>query len=167
MPGQPDRLSEETSKKTCKLCGNEKELKEFYLKSHEGSNRYNKCKSCYTAYIRQYRKEHKEAYNATQKKHWNKFRDRNTIRHKERKYGLERGEFQKLIESQNNQCAICGEGLIGNGHLDHDHETGRVRGILCKQCNTGLGNFRDNQELLQNASKYLRMRQSDLTRKES
>jgi len=64
--------------------------------------------------------------------------------------------YYKLLEQQNKKCAICG----GDGggrvlNLDHDHETGKVRGLLCHHCNIALGNFRDNISSLISAAKYL------------
>lgn len=59
-------------------------------------------------------------------------------------------------------CEICGvvstdaEGRWGNLHIDHNHETGEVRGVLCTTCNTGLGQFKDSPELLEKAAAYLR-----------
>lgn len=73
-------------------------------------------------------------------------------------YGITREEFNKLIELQNNKCAIC---LVdkptgkGDWHIDHDHITGKIRGLLCHHCNTGLGLFKDNVELLTKAQSYL------------
>jgi hypothetical protein len=70
--------------------------------------------------------------------------------------------IDKIQETQNNLCAICHkpERQILNGKLkllnqDHDHESGRLRGFLCMDCNTGLGKFHDNVEYLKSAIEYL------------
>lgn len=73
-------------------------------------------------------------------------------------YGLAKGERQKMLEEQRGLCAICEQmprtkrGL----HLDHNHETGQNRGLLCHGCNVAIGNFGDDIELLQKAIKYLK-----------
>lgn len=60
-------------------------------------------------------------------------------------------------------CGICGSAKVGcskrygNFHVDHDHRTGRIRGLLCQGCNVGLGAFRDNPETLAKAIEYLRL----------
>lgn len=53
-------------------------------------------------------------------------------------------------------CDLCGKPVFKNWQLDHDHENGKIRGWLCKQCNTGLGNLGDNLESLQKAVNYLK-----------
>jgi hypothetical protein len=66
--------------------------------------------------------------------------------------------YRELLEEQNGVCAICGNGQV-SGHsrlfVDHDHQTGEIRGLLCGPCNSGLGMFRDNLEALKSATKYL------------
>jgi len=75
------------------------------------------------------------------------------------KYGLSLSEFDNLLLAQNNRCAICNQPLDlqnpNNVHIDHSHLTRIVRGILCRNCNLGIGFFRDNPEYLRNAIKYL------------
>lgn len=78
-----------------------------------------------------------------------------SLRHRLKPYGLGPEDFQRLLAEQNNVCAICGGGarrLV----LDHDHRTGRVRGILCCVCNLALGSFGDSEEVLVRAAGYLR-----------
>jgi hypothetical protein len=61
-----------------------------------------------------------------------------------------------MLYKQGGKCGICGS--VSNGKrlaIDHDHETGRVRGLLCQQCNTALGLFKDQVELLKKAIDYL------------
>lgn len=61
-----------------------------------------------------------------------------------------------MLDEQNWTCPIClGELTVKNAHVDHDHVTGTVRGILCFNCNGGLGQFRDTAESLRRAALYL------------
>lgn len=70
-----------------------------------------------------------------------------------RKYGIRDADYQKMLTDQNKRCAICGTetGLV----VDHCHVSRKVRGLLCHNCNIGLGQFKDNIRLLQHAQKYL------------
>lgn len=77
-------------------------------------------------------------------------------------YGLSEEQYRAMQDNQKGCCTICGESLLysnttdGNDMcIDHDHLTGKVRGLLCRVCNIGLGAFRDNPELLKNAALYL------------
>ena len=80
------------------------------------------------------------------------------------RYGLNKLQQKQLLESQNNACAICEEDVklhVGNnfnGVIDHNHETGKVRGVLCGHCNVALGKLESNGKLdkfIENASDYL------------
>lgn len=75
-----------------------------------------------------------------------------------KQYGITLEEYQNMIKKQNNVCKICG-GKSKTGKrltIDHDHQTGKVRGLLCFNCNTGLGHFKDDYSLLLLAAKYLK-----------
>ncbi|MET7470934.1 endonuclease VII domain-containing protein [Micromonospora sp. NPDC005686] len=74
--------------------------------------------------------------------------------HLRRRYGVGEKEFQELLAEQGGVCAICRR--PDPEHLDHDHRTGWVRGILCFNCNGGLGQFKDNADVLARAITYLR-----------
>ena len=74
--------------------------------------------------------------------------------HPRRRSGVRLVEFDELIAAQDGRCAICD--APDPEHLDHDHRTGWVRGILCFNCNGGLGQFRDSPELLAQAVSYLK-----------
>ncbi len=64
-------------------------------------------------------------------------------------------EFYNTLQKQDNKCAICGRELTIKACADHDHSTGKFRGILCVNCNTALGSFRDSVTILANAINYL------------
>lgn len=76
------------------------------------------------------------------------------------KYGLTLHSYAKMLAEQKHRCAICGKDIETvkdkvNSHIDHCHELGHTRGILCPSCNAGIGNFKDDEGLLKNAIKYL------------
>jgi hypothetical protein len=81
-------------------------------------------------------------------------KNRNLIRN----YGITLEDYNKMFGEQNGCCAICGkhqQDLKASLHVDHNHTTGAVRGLLCHHCNVGLGHFEDNITLLSNAIAYL------------
>ncbi len=74
-----------------------------------------------------------------------------------KKYGLTPAEYDRLFSDQSGKCAICDETpMTKKGPVvDHGHETGKVRGILCQRCNTAIGMLRDDPMLLRKAATYL------------
>lgn len=76
-------------------------------------------------------------------------------------YGLTPEDVASMIAAQNNRCAICGDIMRGprNQHIDHDHRTGKIRGVLCCKCNTSLGYLEHPnwREWLVKAEAYLRL----------
>jgi len=75
-----------------------------------------------------------------------------------RKYGFGIERFNEMFAAQNGCCAICGRHqteFVKGLAVDHDHDTGAIRQLLCPNCNVGLGSFRDNIGLLAKAIKYL------------
>ena len=81
-----------------------------------------------------------------------------------RNYGIRLGEFDELMKIQNGVCGICesSKSLDRNGNqarlcVDHDHQTGMVRGLLCSTCNSALGLFKDDARLLTRALMWIRM----------
>ena len=80
------------------------------------------------------------------------------------KYGIDASAYQRMLLEQNSLCRICGQnetvrharsGKRRSLAIDHDHKTGAVRGLLCSNCNIGIGSFRDNSFLLMKAAAYL------------
>jgi len=74
-----------------------------------------------------------------------------------RAYGIEWEQFEEMWEDQDESCAICKTPFKDTSEacVDHSHDTGEVRGLLCNQCNNGLGRFMDNITILQSAITYL------------
>lgn len=82
-----------------------------------------------------------------------------------RNYGIDEKELERMKESQDNKCSLCGSQgfLIGKkGHheklaVDHCHKTGKVRSLLCHNCNRALGLLQDDPDLMERAADYIRM----------
>lgn len=78
------------------------------------------------------------------------------------RYGLTPEQYDEMLAAQDGACALCAEKPKPGGikaasklHVDHDHETGKIRALLCNRCNQGLGYFRDDTALMQRASLYV------------
>lgn len=93
---------------------------------------------------------------------WKLEQKKRSLRHVLRRRGMAESDYQKMVEDQNNLCAICGKAetkikrhQVCRLSLDHDHETGAIRGLLCDSCNRGLGFFGDSTTNLWRAFNYL------------
>ena len=71
-------------------------------------------------------------------------------------YGLTLEEYEAMLDEQIGVCAICKTSGEGNLAVDHDHKTGKIRGLLCKKCNSALGFFGDDYQLVKTAESYMR-----------
>jgi hypothetical protein len=112
---------------------------------------------------RLWKKQHKASVNATNRR----WREKNPAKIERatrasnlvRRFGLTLAEYEAKLAGQNGACAICGRTTDVRGRrfaVDHDHQTGKIRGLLCFRCNNGLGCYDDNELLLLRALKYLR-----------
>lgn len=88
------------------------------------------------------------------------YAERRAAEHRLRKYGVTREEFDRMLKEQDGKCAICktfepGPRALSTLQVDHDHETGKVRGLLCQACNTLIGKAREDVTILMAAALYL------------
>lgn len=132
--------------KVCTRCKEEKPLSEFARRSSKEPWLKSACKGCHRERAKSYWKA-KPLPKEIQ-------RERNL----RKSFGIGVEEYNKMLDAQEGCCAICGtkECVTGrNFAVDHDHKTGKIRGLLCQFCNTALGKFQDDKEILSNAIKYL------------
>jgi hypothetical protein len=130
--------------KECSSCNQLLSRDNFYTDNSRKDGITSYCKPCKLNINNRWRENNPDAMKKSQ---------RNTRR--KLSYGITAEEYENLLISQNYMCAIC---LIKIGHeaaVDHCHETLKVRGLLCRTCNAGLGMFKDNQVFLNNAIVYL------------
>lgn len=150
----------------CKKCSFEKDIKEFAsCKTCKYGKGYT-CKKCMSLHQQKYIKDNKEA-KLKRDLRAKKYRKENreefnlTVRlsiYKKLGINISRSEYKDLYKKQKGRCKICNEKPKGHKTvlcLDHCHDTLEVRGLLCDNCNTGLGKFKDNIDLLVSAINYL------------
>lgn len=79
------------------------------------------------------------------------------LKHLRQNYGITPQTFEDMLKAQNGLCRLCGkpEYTTRRFCVDHDHKTGKIRALLCDPCNTGLGQFQDDPQLLAKAIEYL------------
>lgn len=159
--------------KCCIKCGELKPLDDFYRMAGMRDGHRNDCKACsLAAKAARYRanpepaRERARRWNAENKERraeWMaQYRASGGRRAADRRYhlskfGLTPDDYDRMLESQNGGCAICGRRPRDDIslHVDHDHRTGKIRGLLCFRCNNSLGDLGDDPELLRKAISYL------------
>jgi hypothetical protein len=103
--------------------------------------------------------KNKDALNAARKTYYAQNKDAFRNRRLLNLYGITLEQYNDLLAKQGGVCAICQGPHRGRGkfyHVDHDHKTGDVRGLLCHYCNTAIGSLKDDPALLEKAAAYLR-----------
>lgn len=110
------------------------------------------------AYARAYYEKNKEKLNVKHKAYREKNKDKKRESELKRNFGIGLHEYNLILTEQKGKCACCGihqNELTMNLAVDHDHDTGLIRGLLCGKCNTGIGILGDNIEGLMKALNYL------------
>lgn len=140
----------------CSKCRELKPATEYTVDGRKTTGRRSQCKICRYSAAAAWREGNREhlrgrqvAYErATQRRSWLKT-----------KYGITVEQFEAMVTAQGNLCALCRQSQHPNyRHLDvdHCHKTGKVRGLLCRHCNTAIGLLRDDPDLMRRAIGYLK-----------
>lgn len=149
----------ENDLKHCRKCDTTKALDDFHKDSGAGDGLCAHCKECKNAVSREWTRRNPEKVKAHGKKRVESGAYR-TYQLK-KKYQLTDEQYEDMLESQDGKCAICEATDPGRGNkyfvVDHDHDTGKVRGLLCNNCNRVLGLFGDSAETIESAITYLNL----------
>lgn len=132
----------------CPICEQSKIGTEFY----SGNRSIRKCKKCRYAHIKAWR----EAIKTNNPEHHKRLVKKRAAYAAYKNYGLTLEQYETMIKNQNNHCYICNKPSNKRLFIDHCHETGKVRALLCYKCNTVLGMSGDSLNVLKNAISYLR-----------
>lgn len=128
--------------KRCSSCAVEKPLTDFAGSKDCKDGRQHRCRKCSTIAMRVWRAANPDKARAGDLKH---------------RYGLSVQQYDAILVSQRGACAICEKACATGRRLavDHDHNTGCVRGLLCAMCNTAIGKLGDSPALVARALTYL------------
>lgn len=150
--------------KQCSICKEIKPLSQFSFKVNIG--RYNcYCKPCCSEKAKQWKRDNPNYFKERVKndpEYYRKYRQKYGQAKKSRsllrKYGISIRGYNDLFDLQEGKCAVCGTHqsvLSGKLVIDHDHTTGKLRGLLCTTCNTAIGMLKDNPQLAISLANYL------------
>jgi hypothetical protein len=141
--------------KKCYKC--KKEKRKFYSDKSTKDGLRNICADCDCKKGTNWHRNNKVRANATHRI-WYKNNPSKIRASVLRRYGMTKEDYDRLLNIQNNKCAICEidrSDLKKEFCIDHDHSSGQVRGLLCSGCNKGIGLLRDDSKICLKASEYL------------
>ena len=131
------------AEKTCTKCGAKKPLTDYHMSSKSNDGKASWCKGCVNSIRRENRKR---TYTAENKRKWAL----------KTRYGLTPEQVEAMSIAQGGQCAVCKK-PIEKFHIDHNHNTGAVRGLLCHRCNVRIGGW-DDEAWLSSALRYMEVK---------
>lgn len=149
------------SEKTCNKCGVLKPVSDFYKDRAMNDGHSSICKTCKTATVYKWRKENKPKYNALAAKWRDKNPDKQHATDIKRIYGLSIERYNEMLTEQGCKCKICSKPhdpslKRGRLYVDHCHKSGEVRGLICGACNSAIGLFNDDVDLIARAIAYVK-----------
>lgn len=147
-------------RKTCRKCGEKKSASAFFKRSASEDGLFPHCRSCVSAYNKEYRRKHRAACRRRTREWYANNTEKAALSARryylKKTFGLTPEDYEAMAAQQQGKCAICG-GEPNRKYLsvDHCHDSGEVRGLLCETCNTGLGHFQNDPRLMRTAIGYL------------
>src|SRR6266511_2131332 len=134
-----------TETRQCARCHALQDRSAFYVREKDRLSSW--CRECIKTSNRERRLANPErrTYNP----------DTDGTSHRQRRYGLSKAKYETMVADQGGRCAICRRFPSGKGLcVDHDHNSGQIRGLLCPTCNWALGHMQDNPDWLNEAITY-------------
>lgn len=146
--------------KICSKCKIEKPFSEYFKDTHREIGIRCRCKECCNLDTIEWREKNRSEYNNYAAAWRAKNPNRQHATDIKRNYGLTIEQYNTMLIEQKCQCKICGKQhdpsvKRGRLYVDHDHKTGEVRALLCGACNSGIGYFNHDTEIILRAIKYL------------
>lgn len=151
--------------KYCPGCKETHSLENFHKSKSRPDGLTSWCKTCVKNNGAKWRKNNKERKNEYAKEYYQENKDRMNVRRIERLYGLSPEEHQRMKDEQGNLCKLCNQPETGtnamNGKIqelciDHCHDTGKVRGLLCRRCNHLIAALGDTEQSIERVFHYMK-----------
>lgn len=155
---RPPRHRTPEGTKRCQRCKETKPLAEFFADKNQYDGHARMCKPCQTTRHQQWVEENREQVNRYARQRYKNDPHRYMEYERRGHYGMAPGEYARMLAEQKGRCAICGTDDPAprrNFAVDHCHETGLVRGLLCGKCNTGIGQLQHSIDIILSAARYL------------
>jgi hypothetical protein len=149
--------------KQCSNCKELKSLDQYYTNAKTNKRTGTKCRECFKAYSREWKKNNKERKKELDKNWYIANGEYRRAQIRQQKFGISAEQYKAMLQTQSELCGICGkhQSTFNKGlAVDHCHTSGKIRGLLCSYCNLMLGNSLDNIETLTKAIDYLRRNQT-------
>lgn len=146
----PSRTPVVNGMKVCTHCKIRKSVNEFWR--HYNSV-YPFCKACKKAQQASWRVRNPEKYKAQADR---RKRENRSEEGRFKRYGITKEQYASMVEWQHGECAICGLYVGMKLYVDHNHKTGKVRGLLCKRCNFAIGALKEDLSVMAKAMEYVR-----------
>lgn len=150
----------------CSSCQTPKPVEDFFANPRVKRGHYSECKTCNSDRTKRWRQAHPDRMKERRKKWVSQNRELQAALTRKsalnRRYGMSPEDYDALVKAQGGACAICGcsdKRLV----IDHCHQTGRVRVLLCDKCNRGLGCINDDPVLIARAAEVLAALAESLT----
>lgn len=160
---QPPKNPPPPGMKRCQRCKEIKPLDEFFADKNQYDGHARMCKSCAVSRHQQWVEENREQVNRYARQRYKNEPHRYAEYERKKHYGMPPGEYDRMLAAQDGRCAICkstdpGGTRISHFHVDHCHDTNRIRGLLCGNCNLGIGYLRHDERILRAAIEYIASR---------
>jgi hypothetical protein len=149
--------------KTCIECNQKKSITDFRKRKNSKDGYNHSCQPCQLEKDRNYYSQNstkeKRQKSYLKSKNTGVIKQQHRNNHLKTMYGITQDDYNGMFDEQKGCCAICGKHQFEISRalsVDHDHNTGQIRGLLCHTCNSAIGKFYDNIDLLENAITYLK-----------
>lgn len=133
--------------KKCSICNELKDRSEFHKSGDRKDGLSGYCKPCKLELNKKWRDRNPDK--------WQDTLDARIWYTRKKKYGISKEDFFEMLDNQKNKCGICYKAIDESAAVDHCHTSNKVRGLLCRNCNSGIGLFEDNVDYLSNAISYI------------
>lgn len=159
--GEMTNLRKEAAWRMCRRCKKDRLVTDFHKDSSRHDGLSNRCKECVKIWCAENKQKRSEVYRKWRSENMDYLRGYGRDRLLRMKYGISDQQFEEQLQRQNGLCPLCGEKALSTqgrkGSVDHCHDTGKIRGILCGKCNAALFRIEEDHGWAMRALNYVKL----------
>lgn len=146
--------------KKCSRCEVDKPFTEFHKKKERKDGLTSECKACQSKWQKEFYSDPINKQKRIDRQSTKEAKIRAREYDLKSKYGITSADYEEMLKSQDSKCKTCGTNVPGGRstkyfHVDHCHDSGKIRGLLCSSCNKALGLLKESISTLENLIKYI------------